>query len=85
MGGPAALERCMKSPETEAKLRDDVQLALGLGIQGTPLVIVNGRTSPSLPPFLYALMLAGGRGDHPGFGALPPPRPPTDDHAGHGH
>lgn len=68
-----SLAACMASPETEAKLRDDIAWAEEHGIQGTPLVLVNGRRASSFGAFLYALALAGGDPDHPAFAALPPP------------
>ena len=45
----SALEACVASPETEAKLRDDIAAATKLGIQGTPLVLVNGRQASPRP------------------------------------
>ena len=40
---------------------------------GTPIVIVNGREGTPAPPFLYAMVLAGGNADLPAFSKLPPP------------
>jgi serine/threonine-protein kinase len=57
-------------------------------IQGTPLVLVNGREVQPVPPLLYALVLTGGAWQHPAFAELPPPRPAGqghDSHAGHAH
>jgi len=67
----AGLEACVTSPETEAKLQSDIAAAMGHGIQGTPLVLVNGRKANSNPAFLLALVLAGGDPAHPAFAALP--------------
>jgi serine/threonine-protein kinase len=71
------LEDCVDSPETEAKLRDDIAWALQHEIKGTPLLLVNGREIP--PPhtlhFLYAMVLAEANPEHPAFAELPPPRP----------
>jgi 2-hydroxychromene-2-carboxylate isomerase len=69
-----SLEACVRSPETDAKLRDDVAWALEHGITGTPLVLVNGRKGTAYPAFLVAIALAGGDPRHRGFAALPPPR-----------
>lgn len=81
-----ALEACLNSPETTRKLLEDIRYAAQHDIQGTPLVVVNGREAPAFVPFLYALIMAGGDTNAPAFGVLPPPRTLTaEDHAGHGH
>ena len=69
------LEDCVSSPETEVKLRDDIAWALQHDIQGTPLVLVNGREVPPSLQVLYAMVLAGADPEHPAFSALPPPQP----------
>ncbi len=74
------LEACVASPETLAKLRADVDLAAKYEIDGTPLVLLNGRKGTSFPPFLYAMILAGGRSDHPAFGTLPSANPSAHLH-----
>lgn len=74
-GGKAALERCMASPDTEAKLREDIAYGMSADLHGTPLVLVNGKEAMPVGPFLYALILAGGDASHPAFTVLPPPRP----------
>jgi serine/threonine-protein kinase len=66
-----ALEACVASPETDAKLQSDIAAAMGHGIQGTPLVLVNGRKASPNPALLLALVLAGGDPAHPAFAALP--------------
>jgi serine/threonine-protein kinase len=68
------LQACVQSPETEAKLQDDIAWASQHGIRGTPLVLVNGREAPAFLPFLYAVVLSQGDPEHPAFEALPPPR-----------
>lgn len=73
---PAQLDACLAAPETGAKLREDIQYATSHDIHGTPMVVVNGRQATAYPPFLYALALAGGDVDAPGFRALPPGREP---------
>jgi serine/threonine-protein kinase len=72
------LDRCVKSPETERKLQEDVAYADHFQPRGTPFVIINGKVMPPvpLPVFVYLLALADGRTDRPGFAALPPPPPP---------
>jgi protein-disulfide isomerase len=70
---PGELERCIASPETADKLRQDVDYAWQYRPQGTPLVLINGRQGSAFESFLYAVILAGGRPDHPAFASLPPP------------
>ncbi|MEE8312819.1 MAG: thioredoxin domain-containing protein [Myxococcota bacterium] len=67
---PEDLEHCMDSAATLEKLRDDIDWALEHRIRGTPLVLVNGRTVPASPTFLYALILSRGDADHTAFQAL---------------
>jgi protein-disulfide isomerase len=69
------LEACVTSRETEAKLRDDIAWALQHEIQGTPLLLVNGREVPPSLHFLYSMVLAGADPEHPAFAVLPPPQP----------
>ena len=92
----AALGACISSPNTLARLEADVDEAWKFRPRGTPLVLVNGRQGTHFGPFLYALALADGRIDHPGFALLPPFNPAVveatlegasdqDDHTGHEH
>ncbi len=76
----AALESCVASADTAARLRDDVDYAWAYRPPGTPLVLVNGREGTAFGPFLYAMILTGGAADHPAFAALPPPRIEPHDH-----
>lgn len=76
------LLECMQSPETDAKLKTDIEYATRFKIEGTPLVVVNGREAAPQGPFLYSVIMAGGDVNHPAFSNLPTPRPP---HAGHAH
>ena len=69
-----SLESCVDSPETADMLQDDIDYAMQHHITGTPLVVINGRQAPNFPPFIYAMILAGGDSDAPGFKVLPPPR-----------
>jgi protein-disulfide isomerase len=69
----AELEACIASPDTEMKLRADIDQAAAQGVDGTPLVLVNGRRGASFGPFLYAMVLTKGSADHPAFATLPPP------------
>ncbi|HEU4759722.1 MAG TPA: thioredoxin domain-containing protein, partial [Dehalococcoidia bacterium] len=71
------LEQCVKSPETERKLQEDIAYADQFQPEGTPFVIMNGKMMPPAPlaVFVYLVALANGRVDTPGFSALPPPPP----------
>ena len=70
----AALEKCVASAETEAKLKEDIEAATRHGIQGTPLVLVNGREASPRAATLLALVLARGDASHPAFASLPKPQ-----------
>jgi serine/threonine-protein kinase len=65
----------VESPATDARLQEDIRLASSYEVEGTPLVLVNGRKGTSFGPFLYAMVLTRGSPDHPSFAALPPPNP----------
>jgi serine/threonine-protein kinase len=79
-GDRAALEACVQSPQTARTLEGDVALAEQYHPEGTPIVLVNGRMGSAQPPFLYAIVLAGGSPDHPAFSILPPPNPDAHIH-----
>jgi serine/threonine-protein kinase len=68
------LSACIRAAATEEKLKSDIAWATEHDIQGTPLVLLNGRETPAFPPLLYALILARGDARHPAFAALPPPQ-----------
>ncbi len=68
-------ENCITSPETQAKLHDDIAWAVQHNIRGTPLLLVNGREVPGTLQFLYAMVLAEANPEHPAFDVLPPPHP----------
>jgi serine/threonine-protein kinase len=76
----AELEACVNSDTTSTRLAEDVALAARYDPEGTPIVLVNGRLGSALPPFLYAIVLAGGSPDHPAFAGLPPPNPDAHIH-----
>ena len=82
----AALEQCIASKATDDKLQADIAAALELNIDGTPLLLMNGKEVRPFGPLVYALILTGGADRHPAFRTLPPPRPKqADPHAGHQH
>ncbi|WP_224248409.1 vitamin K epoxide reductase/DsbA family protein [Hyalangium gracile] len=67
------LEACVNSPDTSRWLQEDIAYAQQHHIDGTPLVVVNGREVMPSVPFLYALVMAGGDANAPAFRVLPPP------------
>lgn len=66
------LRRCLESPETTQKLVADIAYAMSYRIDGTPLVVINGRRAAAVGPFVYAMILANGNVDAPGWSVLPP-------------
>ena len=45
------LEACVASPETEARLRSDIEAGIRIGLKATPTFVVGGRAYPGqLPP-----------------------------------
>ena len=68
-----ALEDCVLSEETHKKVADYVAFASTHHPEGTPLVLVNGRKATAFGPFLFSIILSGGRDRHPAFDALPKP------------
>jgi len=69
------LRACADSDATKAALADDIAWAGEHNIQGTPLVLINGREAPAYPSLIFALVLAQGNDQHPAFAELPAPRP----------
>jgi serine/threonine-protein kinase len=74
------LKRCMTDPATLGKLNADIQWAGQHHIEGTPLVLLNGKKASSFGPFLYAMILTGGNANHPAFATLPPANPNAHIH-----
>jgi serine/threonine-protein kinase len=79
-GSREALEACVRSDQTRARLQEDLALAGRFQPEGTPLVVVNGHKALAYPGFLYAIILAKGDASHPAFAALPPPNPQAQLH-----
>jgi protein-disulfide isomerase len=48
----AKLQACIASPETDARLRADIEAAVRVGLKGTPTFVIGGRQYPNLPPEL---------------------------------
>jgi serine/threonine-protein kinase len=61
-------------------LQDDIDFAIQHHIQGTPLVVINGRQAPGFPPFIYAMIMAGGDNSAEGFRVLPLPTDQALEH-----
>lgn len=76
----AELQACLASPETEMKLRSDIDQAAAHGVDGTPLVLVNGRRGSAFGPFLYAMVVTKGSSEHSAFDGLPQPKPQAHVH-----
>ena len=79
-GQRKSLESCVGSLATENMLQDDIDYAIQHHIQGTPLVVINGRQAPGFPPFIYAMIIAGGDADAEGFKILPAPKDQAIEH-----
>lgn len=79
------LKTCVNSEKTAKTLKEDIDLAQAHGIRGTPLVVINGREAPAVPPIIYSLILAEGDANAEPFKALPPPQEMKDGHEGHNH
>ena len=73
------VESCVNSPDTTRKLQEDIDYAGQYHIEGTPLVVVNGREVMPSVPFIYPLAMAGGDANAPAFRVLPPPNVPMAD------
>jgi serine/threonine-protein kinase len=67
-----AMEACVGSSETKAKLDEDIKYATLFNIQGTPLVLINGKPTPPYGPFLLGMALAQGNVDSPVFSGKVP-------------
>ena len=87
----ATLDLCLESDETQRKLDEDIEYAWRYRPKGTPLVLIDGRQSTQFGPFIFAMILTGGKTDHPAFAQLPPPSEGLLDgshdhgHEGHNH
>ncbi len=71
-----ALMACVNSPDTTARLRQDIEYARRYHIEGTPLVLVNGREAPPAPAFILGMVLAKGDANASFFSKLPAPPAP---------
>lgn len=46
------LQSCLASPATDARLQDDIQAGIRIGLRGTPTFVIRGQQYPNLPPEL---------------------------------
>ncbi len=67
------LEACVKSPQTAATLKEDLDLAVQHKLEGTPLVVINDRKATSVAAMIYTMIMVMGQDNAPGFKVLPPP------------
>lgn len=67
------LDACISRSETAARIQEDINFSQVYKLEGTPLVIINGKRGAPMPEFLYAMALAGANPEHEAFKALPPP------------
>ena len=72
----AELDTCIASEQTKIKLNDDARYASLFNIEGTPLVLLNGKEILPIPPLLLVVIAAQGNLDSPLLKELPPPSPP---------
>ncbi len=75
-----SLLACINSAETQAKLADDVTYAKRYDLQGTPLVLLNGRETYPSAGFILGMAMSGGDVNAPYFKKLPEPPPEEDEH-----
>jgi serine/threonine-protein kinase len=68
----AALEKCLASPETEAKLKEDIAYAMKFEPRGTPIVVINGKEGTAVPSFLFVMAMSNANPNSPAFSKLPP-------------
>jgi serine/threonine-protein kinase len=68
----AAIDKCVASPETEARLKEDIAYAMKFSPRGTPIVLINGREGTAVPSFLFAMAMSNANPNAPAFAALPP-------------
>ncbi len=70
-----SLQTCVDSPATAAILKEDIEYADQHKIEGTPLVVINGRKATALPAAILSLIITKGHDDDPAFLLLPSPDP----------
>jgi protein-disulfide isomerase len=73
-GARADLEKCVNDPGTQRAIDDDIAWAMEHELEGTPLVLINGKKGTSFGPFVFSMILAGGDAQSPIFEGLPTPQ-----------
>lgn len=68
------LQACVRAPQTQARIDEDVAYATLFNPTGTPIVVLNGRSTLPAVSFLYGMVMARGDSDTRYFANLPPPR-----------
>lgn len=68
----AAIDKCLASSETDARLQEDIAYAMKYSPRGTPIVLINGREGTAVPSFLLAMAMSNANPNSPAFSALPP-------------
>lgn len=68
------LQGCVDSPQTQARIDEDVEYAMLFNPTGTPIVLLNGRETMPVAAFLYGMALSGGDANTKYFSKLPPAR-----------
>lgn len=80
-----SLLACINSLDTQAKLANDITYAKRYDIEGTPLVLLNGRTTWPSSGFILGMAVSRGDVNAEWFKRLPEPPPAEEGHEGHGH
>jgi serine/threonine-protein kinase len=68
------LDACIAAPATAARLQEDIAWAMAYGIDGTPLVLINGKAAPGVGPLLFGLAMSNADPNSKYFAMLPPAR-----------
>jgi serine/threonine-protein kinase len=71
----AELEACINAPETMTKLQTDIAWAEAYNIDGTPLVLLNGKETYPVGAFLFGMAMSGGDPNSKYFAHLPAASP----------
>jgi serine/threonine-protein kinase len=71
----AELEACVAAPETQSRLNEDIRYSMTWNIEGTPLVVLNGRETYPSSDFILGMVMSKGDVNAPYFQKLPPPPP----------
>lgn len=67
----AKLEQCIADEATAKKLSDDISYAMMYRPEGTPLLLLNGKETYPVAPFLFGMVLSGADANAKYFSAQP--------------